>query len=88
MKAFSLLTAILALSGVAPSVATAQHGMPGGTPMTFFVTSTSIGNGGSLGGLAGADAHCQSLAAAAGRGQAEVFEQHFAELLGRVDVEG
>jgi len=68
MKAFSLLTAILALSGVAPSVATAQQGMPGGTPMTFFVTSTSIGTGGNLGGLAGADAHCQSLAAAVGAG--------------------
>ncbi|MDA1372656.1 MAG: hypothetical protein O2971_18125 [Proteobacteria bacterium] len=36
--------------------------------MGFFVTSVSIGNGGNLGGLAGADAHCQSLAAAAGSG--------------------
>lgn len=35
-------------------------------PMSFFVTSTSAGNGGDLGGLAGADKHCQSLAAAAG----------------------
>jgi hypothetical protein len=34
--------------------------------MTFFVTSTSIGNGGDLGGLAGADAHCQKLGEAAG----------------------
>lgn len=37
-------------------------------PMTFFVTSISIGSGGNLGGLAGADAHCQALAAAAGAG--------------------
>jgi hypothetical protein len=36
--------------------------------MTFFVTSTPIGKGGDLGGLAGADAHCQQLAAAAGAG--------------------
>ena len=36
--------------------------------MSFFVTSVGIGRGGNLGGLAGADAHCQSLAAAAGRG--------------------
>ena len=36
--------------------------------MTFFVTSEPIGNGGNLGGLAGADAHCQSLAAAVGAG--------------------
>jgi hypothetical protein len=37
-------------------------------PMSFFITSVSKGDGGNLGGLAGADAHCQSLAAAAGRG--------------------
>ena len=37
-------------------------------PMTFFVTSTAIGKGGNLGGLTGADAHCQALAAAAGAG--------------------
>jgi hypothetical protein len=35
-------------------------------PMTFFVTSAGGGNGANLGGLAGADAHCQKLAAAAG----------------------
>lgn len=34
--------------------------------MTFFVTSVPAGNGGSIGGLAGADAHCQKLAEAAG----------------------
>lgn len=34
--------------------------------MTFFVTSVGIGDGGNLGGLAGADAHCASLAADAG----------------------
>ncbi|MGP0093673.1 MAG: hypothetical protein ACLPKB_27580 [Xanthobacteraceae bacterium] len=34
--------------------------------MTFFVTSVGKGNGADLGGLAGADAHCQALAAAAG----------------------
>ena len=36
--------------------------------MTFFVTSAGPGKGGDLGGLAGADAHCQMLAAAAGAG--------------------
>jgi hypothetical protein len=35
-------------------------------PMSFFVTSEPIGDGGNLGGLAGADAHCQKLATAAG----------------------
>ena len=38
--------------------------------MSFFVTSVGKGSGANLGGLAGADAHCQSLAAAAGRGAA------------------
>ena len=37
-------------------------------PMTFFVTSVGGGNGANLGGLAGADAHCQKLAAAVGAG--------------------
>ena len=36
--------------------------------MGFFITSTGIGDGGNLGGLAGADAHCQTLAEAAGAG--------------------
>lgn len=36
--------------------------------MSFFVTSANPGTGGNLGGLAGADATCQSLAAAAGAG--------------------
>ena len=34
-------------------------------PMTFFVTSVGTGNGADLGGLEGADAHCQALAEAA-----------------------
>ena len=36
--------------------------------MSFFVTSANPGKGGNLGGLTGADAHCQSLAAAVGAG--------------------
>ena len=35
-------------------------------PLSFFVTSTGLGKGAELGGLAGADAHCQQLAEAAG----------------------
>ena len=37
-------------------------------PLGFFITSAGSGNGGDLGGLAGADAHCQSLAEAVGSG--------------------
>jgi len=36
--------------------------------MTFFLTSVGPGKGADLGGLAGADAHCQALAKAAGAG--------------------
>jgi hypothetical protein len=36
--------------------------------MGFFVTSVGKNDGANYGGLAGADAHCQSLAEAAGRG--------------------
>ena len=36
--------------------------------MTFFVTSVNPGKGADFGGLAGADAHCQSLAKAVGAG--------------------
>ena len=37
-------------------------------PMSFFVTSVGKGDGANLGGLAGADAHCQALATAVGAG--------------------
>jgi hypothetical protein len=36
--------------------------------MTFFVSSAGTGKGGDLGGLSGADAHCQSLAQSVGAG--------------------
>ena len=58
----------LVLSALASQSAVAQHGMPGGHPMSFFVTSEPIGDGGNLGGLEGADAHCQRLATAVGAG--------------------
>lgn len=41
---------------------------PAKPPMGFFVTSVGSGKGADLGGLAGADAHCQKLAAAVGAG--------------------
>jgi hypothetical protein len=45
-----------------------QPALPPPQPMTFFVTSEGSGKGGDLGGLKGADARCQMLAAAAGAG--------------------
>jgi len=41
---------------------------PAPGPMSFFLTSRGSGNGGNLGGLAGADKICQDLAQAAGHG--------------------
>jgi hypothetical protein len=38
------------------------------TTMTFFITSVGPGNGADLGGIEGADRHCQSLAQAVGAG--------------------
>lgn len=52
----------------------AQQGMGMGAAqqepleMGFFVTSVGVGDGGNLGGLEGADAHCQALAEKAGAG--------------------
>ena len=40
----------------------------GGKSMSFFITSVNPGKGGDLGGLAGADRFCQSLATSAGAG--------------------
>src|SRR5204863_542456 len=43
---------------------------PPAQPMSFFITSVGKGDGANYGGLAGADAYCQQMAAAAGRGGA------------------
>jgi hypothetical protein len=45
-------------------------------PMTFFVTSAGSGKGADLGGLAGADRHCQSLAAAVDAGGSRVWRAY------------
>jgi hypothetical protein len=68
MNKHFVLTAALFLQVLGISSAFAQHGMLGGTPMTFFVTSEPIADGGNLGGLEGADAHCQALAEDVGAG--------------------
>ena len=43
---------------------------------TFFLTSHGVGNGGNLGGVAGADNHCQTLAQAAGIGAPKVWHAY------------
>ena len=60
-RILSLITAACAL------LASCATSPPTG-PMGFFITSAGSGKGADLGGLAGADAQCQKLAAAAGAG--------------------
>jgi len=61
MIRFYMIAAPLLLLATAPVQAQQAN-------MTFFITSTPVGNGGNLGGLAGADNQCQTLAQAAGAG--------------------
>ena len=66
------LFAAVMLSALVASLLTVAAQPPAGQqppqPMTFFVTSVGVGQGANLGGLAGADRHCQQLATAAGAG--------------------
>ena len=65
------LGALVLFAAVFTVLVTAQAPQQPQQPMSFFVTSTPKGDGANYGGLAGADAHCQQLAAAAGRGAAK-----------------
>lgn len=60
---------IFAFIIVLVSVVAAHTVLGQDTSMSFFITSEGPGNGANLGGLAGADAHCQVLASAAGAGE-------------------
>lgn len=61
MRLFSTLTALAFALMPLSGAALAQQ-----NSMTFFVTSAGPGKGADLGGLEGADRHCQTLAQAAG----------------------
>jgi len=67
-----MLTGVLVVSAVlTASQASAQGGaqpQQPQQPMGFFITSAGPGDGGNLGGLQGADAHCQRLAQAVNAG--------------------
>lgn len=65
MQRKALWLAAAGVMGVVAGCATLQ---PNPKEMSFFVTSANPGKGGDLGGLEGADKHCQSLAQAAGAG--------------------
>lgn len=68
-KVVGVLAATLVVgASLASTPAAAQPGGGQQQPMSFFITSVGIGDGGNLGGLEGADAHCQRLAEAVGAG--------------------
>ena len=75
MNRFKLVSsacfALAAMSLLAAPPAQAQSADTG-----FFVTSNGIGNGADLGGLAGADNHCQTLAQAAGFGAPKTWHAY------------
>ncbi|MDO9298739.1 lectin [Bradyrhizobium sp.] len=70
MPALAQMISRLCFGLAAASFATlaAQPALAQAAGTSFFVTSVGIGNGGNLGGLAGADNYCQQLAQAAGAG--------------------
>jgi hypothetical protein len=70
-KTLSASVATISLALLAASPASAQS-----ANATFFLTSTSIGNGGNLGGVAGADNRCQELAQAAGFGAPKTWRAY------------
>src|SRR3989440_6789193 len=64
----SFVIASAAVVSLGSSASHAQQPPPQSPNMTFFVTSNGPGKGADLGGLEGADRHCQTLAQAAGAG--------------------
>ncbi|MCL4699493.1 MAG: hypothetical protein KJ023_20970 [Burkholderiaceae bacterium] len=68
MRPLRRLPALALTAAAAATLLAACATAPSTGPMTFFITSAGSGKGADLGGLAGADAHCQRLAAAAGAG--------------------
>ena len=58
-----IASAVLLTLGITATASTQQP------PMTFFITSVGSGKGADLGGIAGADKHCQALASAVGAGK-------------------
>lgn len=71
MKTTLSLTAValLALAGSGAAHAQADN-------MSFFITSEGPGDGANLGGLEGADQHCQALAAAAGVTDSKIWRAY------------
>lgn len=67
-KMIAVSLAGVALLSACASSTNQQGTAASSSSMTFFLTSAGSGNGANLGGLAGADKHCQDLATAVGAG--------------------
>ncbi len=68
MPTFAKIVSRASFAAAALAVLAAQPAQAQSANTSFFVTSNGIGNGANLGGLAGADNYCQTLAQAAGAG--------------------
>jgi hypothetical protein len=66
-KCFAIVASVAVVS-LGSTTSQAQQQPPQSPNMAFFVTSTGPGKGADLGGLDGADRHCQTLAQAVGAG--------------------
>src|SRR5438067_13218686 len=66
MRTFVVAFSVAVLSSVYLPVAQQPAAQQPQQPMSFFITSAGSGKGADLGGLAGADRTCQTLATAAG----------------------
>jgi hypothetical protein len=68
LRSRALIPIALLMASTAGAQATPAPPQQPQQPMGFFITSVGKGDGANLGGLAGADEHCQALARAAGAG--------------------
>ena len=71
-----LAKTVSACAAVVSGALLAQPASAQSAGTTFFLTSIGIGNGGNLGGIAGADNHCQELAQAAGFGAPKIWHAY------------
>ena len=65
-KATAIKTTAMTLAALSLGLAGGVYSQQAVPEMSFFISSAGSGKGADLGGLGGADRHCQSLATAAG----------------------
>jgi hypothetical protein len=68
MNRYKKLALLAAVALVTAACAGTERQDRAANPMTFFVTSANPGKGADLGGIVGADQHCEALARSAGAG--------------------